>query len=1500
MTLHYTQPVACIRDEGGAIHGTGWLALGRYVVTCAHVVDDALKRKRGSVDRPDVAIKVDLPFLRKLELSARVVAWFPARPLSDLVRDPLADIAVLEIQGDGRTVGGIEPAAVDRRIPARGTGFLTYGFPAGFDNGVEASGEVLVQDPGGWLHVKDTQAFGHFIKPGFSGAPVVSHVDLRFMGMATAADRNEATRLAFLLPSHLICRAFPPLAKPYRELFAFGEEDADLFFGRTDFVTQLQAKLGRHSFAAVIGPSGSGKTSVVLAGLVPSLRQAGWNIAVCRPLRDPLLQLGFGLASLTKPDAGNFSARIREAEEWATRLREDPGRILDLARQLGRSESGQQARTLVIIDQFEELFTQDMEVSDGIVTRASTSEHGSPHQAEFLAVLEAIASLDPDSSPIQAVVTMRVDFMGHALAIRRLATLLQDTDIKLGPMTAAELSEAIRRPARTFGVEFEDGLAEELVAVMQGRTGGLPLLAFTLDRLWRRQEERMLTWAAYRGPDGKGGLETALNEHADEVLHRLGQAAEAGVRRVMLRLVRLGDDDAPDARAVARRGEIGEADWSLAQRLADGRSRLLTLGRDAVTGEETAELVHEALIGAWSRLRGWLLEDRDYGLWRQRLNENLQTWTDSSQDADLLLRGRLLHEAATWLATPGSELNDSERAFINASQDHAREEAEEELRNAHERERTAKELAEAAQDREQLANKLKKAAEEGERAATELAATRGKALAEADSATKRQRQTNLLLRSALVLMLITLMMGVYFYSVAETARLAAEAMAREAKGRQLGVEALGIQRDLSTDESIERAAALSIESWRRFPTASAYQAAVSALRDLPRYVLASDSAIIAVAVSPAGDLFASASADGSVRLNRVDDGKEVARFKYANSIDAIVFNAAGELLATTKMGADLMLLRPLRDWSVRITNSGEPTAVAFSPNGDLLGIGGRDGTRLVRTTDGTDVARFSTGKAVTGIAINSKGDVVATAIEDRSVRLVLVADQSEFVRIDLQEVVSRLAFSPLGDLLATAALGDPKVVLFDTTTGDEVHSLLVPGIAVESFAFLSGGTFLWIGDNMSNEIVVDTNDARTATQMDRRVETTAYASSRRGDFIVRGDKNGDVHVKSATDDAIVTDVPYDGPASVFADIIAFSANGDLLATVLTDGTVRLIHTLSGREITRITHGVAIHTLAFNKTADLLAIGGVDGRVRVIRIADGVEVSEFAHRSAIIQAEFGPTGDLLATASFDRIARLTRSMGGRQVARIVHDGPVSDVAFSPKGDLVATTDLTKNVRVSRTTDGVEVMRLIQTGGASTVAFSPTGDFLVVGANDATRIFRVRDGREIVHNDDSWVKEIAFSPDGELLATGSVRGKLRLIGIPNGKEITTIEGRSFEAVAFSPTGDLLAAISFNEVRLIQTSDGSEIARIKLDNAARDVAFTSLGDVVAAGRSGIRILDAPARVLTKLCTERVGRNLSAVEWRRYIGSTDKWAPTCREWASEPSLVATPEEKQSGGQNK
>ncbi|WP_181167168.1 trypsin-like peptidase domain-containing protein, partial [Mesorhizobium sp. B2-8-3] len=1131
MTTQYTRPVASIRGESGAICGSGWLALGRYVVTCAHVLNDALKRPRDTTERPEGPFRLDLPFLGKTGLSGRVVAWFPVRPLAELVRDPLADVAVIELEEGKEFSGGIEPLAVDRRIPPRGTEFLTYGFPVGFDNGVEASGEVLVKDPGGWLQVRDTQAFGYFIQPGFSGAPVVSQTDLRLIGMATAADRDKTTRLAFLLPAQLICRALPLLANPYRGLSAFGEEDADLFFGRESFVTELQTKLERHPFAAVIGPSGSGKSSVVLAGLAPKLLAQGWNVAVCRPLRDSLFQLGLGLASLTNPNPADFSARNKEAEEWAARLRNDPGRIVDLARQIGGTTPGRQTRTLLIIDQFEELFTQDAEAPDGAVARKAetTDENGSPRQAQFLAVIEAIAKQDPYSPPIRAVATMRADFMGHALAIRRLAALLQDTDVKLGPMTAAELSEAVRRPALTFGVKFEDGLAVELVTAMQGRAGGLPLLQFALDRLWRQQQGCRLTWAAYRGSDGKGGLETALNEHAEGEVRRLGGGAEASVRRLMLRLVRLGEDGAPDTRAVARRREIGEADWPLVQKLADERSRLLTLGRDPATGEETAEVVHEALIGAWGRLQGWLQEDRAFGLWRQRLKEGLQAWTASPEDRDLLLRGRQLSEASTWVDSRGNDLNDAERAFIKASQDHARQEAEEELNQALERERLANELAKAAQESERRAQELVAAAQEREQLARELAA------AAQESETR-----------------------------AETARLLAEAAAREAKGRQLGAEAVGIARDLQGAESAELAAALAIEGWRRFPTAAAHQAAVISLRELPQYRIEHGSPVKAVAFSPIGDLLATGCGDG-VRLIRSADGKELARVENGGAVKAVAFSPNGALLATGSEDGSARLIRSADGKEVARIEHGSPVnVVAFSPQGDLFATGSDDNSARLIRTDGKEAAHIEHAAPVTAIAFSPNGDLLAT-VSAGSARLIRTTDGSEAART-CSSMPSAIAFSPNGDLLAIVTL-DGSARLIRTADGEEV-ARVEHGAVVTAVAFSPKGDFLATGSWEGARLLrtTDGSEAARTGHGDLVTMVSAVAFNPNGDLLATVGGNA-LRLIRTSDGNEVARIEHGD----LVKAVAFTPKGDLLATGSDDGSARLIRAADDHEVARIEH-----------------------------------------------------------------------------------------------------------------------------------------------------------------------------------------------------------------------------------------------------------------------------------------------------------------------------------------
>ncbi len=69
------------------------------------------------------------------------------------------------------------------------------------------------------------------------------------------------------------------IENPFKGLRAFGEADADDFFGRDTLVQELLGKIGEEHdlsrFLAVVGPSGSGKSSAVKAGLIPALRRGG-------------------------------------------------------------------------------------------------------------------------------------------------------------------------------------------------------------------------------------------------------------------------------------------------------------------------------------------------------------------------------------------------------------------------------------------------------------------------------------------------------------------------------------------------------------------------------------------------------------------------------------------------------------------------------------------------------------------------------------------------------------------------------------------------------------------------------------------------------------------------------------------------------------------------------------------------------------------------------------------------------------------------------------------------------------------------------------------------------------------------------------------------------------------------------------------------------------------------------------------------------------------------
>jgi hypothetical protein len=438
--------------------------------------------------------------------------------------------------------------------------------------------------------------------------------------------------------SRIPSRAAPRLShSPYRGLYAFREEDAPLFFGREEFTEQLILATNDQSLVAVVGPSGSGKSSVVYAGLVAQLRaRSDITIASFRPTSDPLDALACALVPWLQPhlDDGEQMAAVRRLVQAFTSKETT---LIEIVKHIA-AEQGVR-RLLLLADQFEELFTRcsDLAARD-----------------RFLDILlEAVFDQQYRSEPLfTLVLTLRADFLGQALAYRPLADALRDADVKLGPMTGSELDQAIERPAAAHGVSFESGLVSRIREDVAGEPGNLPLLEFALEMLWHEQQAGSLTHEAY---EAIGRVDGALTRYANEIYESLIPEEQVAARRIFIQLVRPGDST-EDTRRVATRAELGRADWAIVQDLAD--ARLLITNSDTAASE-TAEVVHEALINGWDRLRDWMIADREFRLWQERLRAALRQWKGSDGDEGAL---------PAWIfATDSSWLQNQISGPVNAS-----------------------------------------------------------------------------------------------------------------------------------------------------------------------------------------------------------------------------------------------------------------------------------------------------------------------------------------------------------------------------------------------------------------------------------------------------------------------------------------------------------------------------------------------------------------------------------------------------------------------------------------------------------------------------------------------------------------------------------------------------------------------------------------------------------------------------------------------------------------
>ncbi|MEL7245270.1 MAG: CHAT domain-containing protein, partial [Cyanobacteria bacterium J06573_2] len=473
---------------------------------------------------------------------------------------------------------------------------------------------------------------------------------------------------------------------PYLGLAAFKEEDAANFFGREFFIKQLVSTVNQKPFMAVVGASGSGKSSVVYAGLIPQLKQdkkRDWLIVDFRPGNNPFESLAIGLLqglSKLKPHPSPLLVKERGLEEphpspllvkergFEFETYSNPFLVKERGQDVNHNRfdelelevelrggknslenfvepliiGNQKLHLAIIVDQFEEVFTL-------------CSDTDSRHL--FIDNLLNLTKI----SGCHIIITLRADFFAEALSYRPLADALQDAQVNLAAMDEEELRAAIEKPAANYSVGLEEGLSQRLIDAVLSSPSNLPLLEFTLTQLWEKQWDGWLTHQAY---EEIGGVETALANHAEAIYSELIEGDKQRVQQIFVQLVQPSQISA-DIRRLAVREEVG--DWDLVTRLAD--SRLVVTNRNQVTGVETVEIVHEALIKNWRRLQKWMREDGEFRYWQEQLRVFIRQWEKSNEDEGALLRGKSLIDSEEWLLLRLNQISSVEQEFISLSLD---------------------------------------------------------------------------------------------------------------------------------------------------------------------------------------------------------------------------------------------------------------------------------------------------------------------------------------------------------------------------------------------------------------------------------------------------------------------------------------------------------------------------------------------------------------------------------------------------------------------------------------------------------------------------------------------------------------------------------------------------------------------------------------------------------------------------------------------------------------
>jgi WD40 repeat protein len=539
--------------------------------------------------------------------------------------------------------------------------------------------------------------------------------------------------------------------------------------------------------------------------------------------------------------------------------------------------------------------------------------------------------------------------------------------------------------------------------------------------------------------------------------------------------------------------------------------------------------------------------------------------------------------------------------------------------------------------------------------------------------------------------------------------------------------------------------------------------------------------------------------DGTIRVRRVDDDEEIARFRARGDRDFRLFNFSpdGRYLATTHYPGFALTVWDVDGHSVALDDqsAGVAGAARFSPDGRWIAVGHRDGEIVIYDLATGQPRLRPRGPNPASPVFSPDGTRIAVAERDgkKDICQIIEVQTGRPIRsFEIRPGTEAPVWSPDGTTLATPC-GDSKIYLWDVATGirratleGHINSGLIAAFHPAGTLLASNGFEgrLWLWDPVlgrpwlsvtgggwsefspDGRIALGREAGSTVYQVDPALEYRTFA-----------------HVSSR---------------SVASERPSIRSDGRVLALGTAEGVV-LWDLARGAELGFLPIGFAAQSM-FDRSSNLLTSGS--GGVQRWPVKLDPERGEF---------RVGPPQPLSLPAGSERI---DADRSGRIVAladfgfafiatpeRTFHVGPLDDcrfVAVSPDGQWLATGSFGKNgAQVWRLRDAAQVAHLAIEGFIQ-VEFSADGKWLMAKAPPC-RLWAVgtwSQARQIAG------RGLCFSPDGRLVVVQDANKVLRLVEAETGRTLARLESPDLCDVwdaAFSPDGSRL---------VISTRDGPAV--------------------------------------------------------------------------------------------